>query len=754
MGPHPHRDHPLRGQAARRRESMTASPSAAKRADRLLPLPVDTQADWIAEGLGVPLALLDRVVPGLEAGQDEGELFYQCEPTAGFTVAIRSDGLRAYASHIDAACTVQQVTEAIEKHHITVEDRHVLTLAIDNADDRWRRWVRIADGLVPKPAICQRLEFLLPGQDKSISAVQLESTTEQLYEQLRSIEQGVETLLAQAPAAIPGDRLAQEHDSARGECGHDIFGRQIQPTVTSGDLRVAAGPGVCRHPDGKFEATRHGYVVFVQGVLSVLSPLWVDADWMTVWWMILDDRMQTIAPRTVQGWLASRGVTCGVMDEKVTTLCSAMDEDRLERGIYVIARGAAPVRGADYSVECVAEHAGVSGHRQPDGSLVFEPRKTLPRVAAGQHVAIRYHGTPGVPGRDVCGRELAAIDGDDKAMIAGPNVTMTPGDGQDDFYATGEGVLRVRDGQVAVVEYLIVRGDIDFDTGSLDFEGEIFVDGSVKQSFSVAAGGDLTVTGTVEPGASLSSDGDITVGHGIVGRKTSVVAGGRIRAQFAHEATLTSGRDILLENSVYQGRVRCGASVTISQSTGIHGGSIVGGETWAQDQIHSRVAGSHSGARTLLVAGLDGSSARELDKLSRNIEALSQHMQSLLGRFGLESVDVGHIRSMIRAATGPRRKLLAHQAHQLGRLVQLYQTALENRSTVTGQLSKSLETSAVQVDDTAYAGVTVRVGDQAVTLTDDAHHVRYHLNDGELEQADLGECVGVEPRTDLTASTS
>lgn len=249
----------------------------------------------------------------------------------------------------------------------------------------------------------------------------------------------------------------------------------------------------------------------------------------------------------------------------------------------------------------------------------------------------------------------------------------------------------------------------------------------------MAASGDLAVSGTVEPGASLSSGSHVTVGRGVIGRKTRVTAGGQIRAQFAQEATLAASGDILLGHSAYCAQLRAEGSVVVSRSSSGRGG-IVGGETWARDRIRTCTAGTHGGTRTCLITGLDGGSAREMDRLTRAIEVLSEHVHGSLERFGVESIDTVHIRNMIRAATGPRRRVLTHQAQQLGKLAQVYQAALSQRAEVRGRRARAFETSDITVTDTAHAGMSVRIGDAKTTLLNDVHRVRFLVRGGELVQ--------------------
>jgi len=158
----------------------------------------------------------------------------------------------------------------------------------------------------------------------------------------------------------------------------------------------------------------------------------------------------------------------------------------------------------------------------------------------------------------VKGNLLPAADGQDQVLEAGENIRREKGGEGEDFFATIDGVLRLTKGRLSAVALLPIHGDVSYTTGNLRFDGEIFVDGSVQQGFSVKAGGDITIVGGVDTDAEITARGNIIIGQGIVGLRTRVVARGNVRAQFIQEAMVMAGKDILLGNYASRARLRGG----------------------------------------------------------------------------------------------------------------------------------------------------------------------------------------------------
>ena len=269
---------------------------------------------------------------------------------------------------------------------------------------------------------------------------------------------------------------------------------------------------------------------------------------------------------------------------------------------------------------------------------------------------------------------------------------------------------------------------------NLSLEGGIYIKGAVRWGFSVKADGDITVMGTVEPGGNVISRGDITVGEGVVGRRTQVVAGGNVRADFVREASVTAGQDIVLHNYAHHARLRAGGKVIVSNGKGEMKGSIVGGQIWARKGIDAHIVGNPAGVITTLMTGLDPDQARELDKLTNIIYAAEGHILWILGHFYLTRIDVVQIRQLISAATGPRRRLLAHYARQLGQLVQLCENLLAKRNDLEEQIGATLQGTEIQVRDTAFPGVLVRLGNHQRKLTAEIKALHFRLEDGKLAE--------------------
>ncbi len=397
-----------------------------------------------------------------------------------------------------------------------------------------------------------------------------------------------------------------------------------------------------------------------------------------------------------------------------------------------VAEGVPPRHGEDARLEVEVDMERRAGRLCEDGSIDFREVNFAPNVRAGQVIARRWPPTPGRAGKDVLGRALAAEDGRDLPLKAGGNVRCERDGKEEKFIAEVAGAAARSIDEIRVTQVLNVQGDISHNTGNLNFDGEICVQGSVMAGFSLKATGDIVIADAIEVGAEVVSRASITVGQGIVGRRTRVVAQGNVRAKFVQEAVVMSGGDILLGNSAYNARLYAGGKVIVTSGVGKCGGSIMGGQTWACKGMDLHLGGAPAGSKTELVAGLARVQAETLDKLSQRIEECNQHIAVILDRFNLSRIDIGQIRNMIAASVGPRRKILARHARQLGEIAQLYQKLLGQRQAMKTQLSAHLLQVSIRVRGTAFPGVELQIGEYRRRIEEEIESPCFHLREGKL----------------------
>ena len=201
----------------------------------------------------------------------------------------------------------------------------------------------------------------------------------------------------------------------------------------------------------------------------------------------------------------------------------------------------------------------------------------------------------GVAGKDVYGNELKARPGKPLRLKPGKNIILK----DDKIYATTAGQISISSNSVNVFPVFEVKGDLDLNTGNIDFVGNVMIQGNVPSGYEIKAGGDVRITGLVE-GATIEARGSIHISGGIAGqKKAKVIAGGDLHTRYVNQAIVVAGNDIQVDNFIMHSEVTAGNSIDCKNA------HIIGGKISAGRSIEAGEIGNQHFARTELFIGVE-----------------------------------------------------------------------------------------------------------------------------------------------------
>ena len=88
----------------------------------------------------------------------------------------------------------------------------------------------------------------------------------------------------------------------------------------------------------------------------------------------------------------------------------------------------------------------------------------------------------------------------------------------------------MKNGLIHVDPVFLVKGDLDYQTGNIDFIGSVVIKGDVKSGFNVKASGDIEIEGVVEDSI-VETDSDVLIKLGFIGHgEGKIIAMGSVNA--------------------------------------------------------------------------------------------------------------------------------------------------------------------------------------------------------------------------------
>lgn len=400
-------------------------------------------------------------------------------------------------------------------------------------------------------------------------------------------------------------------------------------------------------------------------------------------------------------------VTFGLNEEAIASLAVlGANKDFAQK--HIIAEGKPPVAGADGQT---IYNYDISGEKnQPkilgDGTVDYKQISYFEPVTVGQVLIERVDPTEGEEGMDVQGKIIPARPGKPAPKLTkGKNTIIT----EDELRLVAEtaGQLVVSGKQVSVSPVLTIKGDVDFSTGNIDFEGSVDIQGAVVSGFTVTAAGNIEVKGVVEE-AVLTAEGSINLYGGIMGRgKGRVESGCNIFTKFAQNATIIS-RASIKTNSLLHSAVSAEGSIILEGDNCF----IAGGVITAGDEIRAKTIGSRTGTMTEIIVGHNNELTMRLEEVDFGLKAAEEQYIKLNAAYDAFT-KVMNIDDM-----DSKRKAQLLQLMQQRNLHRDRAQELEEEKNIIQEAIRRIK-GRVVAERVIYAGVKVSIGAAQKQLNDD-----------------------------------
>jgi uncharacterized protein (DUF342 family) len=329
----------------------------------------------------------------------------------------------------------------------------------------------------------------------------------------------------------------------------------------------------------------------------------------------------TLTREVVAQKLAGLKVTTGVDWKAVDTALSAHLYDKT----LIIAAGTPPGQSKDAWIE---EKIKIDPDVKPvvaqDGHADYKNVDNIHQVKKGDVLAVKHPAVQGEPGMDIYGKAAPAAPAKDQAFKLGANTELSL-DGLQLLASTG-GYVFHQAGAIHVGVTYTVKGDVDFHTGNLHYQGDIVILGNVTDGFTVEAQGDVTVEGNVDGAEIISHGGTVTLkaaafGHG----KGLIRAGKAVRVQSVQDMRIECDGEV----EVGKGMLNCKVTASILRADAA-GCAVVGGEIKAYQEARIAVLGGEGCRTDVRIVDKEAEAARaRLVEIDKKVKAAQPKMEPL-----------------------------------------------------------------------------------------------------------------------------
>jgi len=299
--------------------------------------------------------------------------------------------------------------------------------------------------------------------------------------------------------------------------------------------------------------------------------------------------------------LRKKQVSYGILDdEAIKTWISKSFVDQI-----VIATGEAPVHGRDGEIKFHFETTFTNpGKINEDGTIDFRERGDIPYVNKGELLAQKTPPQEGKSGISVSGIPIPVAEVIDPVLVAGPGTEMSE-DGLL-IHATIDGQPHLDAlGTVSVNPELMIPGDVNFETGNIDFKGNIIVKGMIKEGFTVKG---INLTAQEIEGGTIDLSGDLNICAGIT--DSTILTHGNIYAKFINHSNVMGFGSLTISKEIID------SSILLSGSCQNPSGHIISSQITAKMGIEAGNVGTSSSKPAKLKVGVDD----HIEKLKKQFD--------------------------------------------------------------------------------------------------------------------------------------
>ncbi len=420
--------------------------------------------------------------------------------------------------------------------------------------------------------------------------------------------------------------------------------------------------------------------------------------------------------------LNKKGVLFGIDDKKLQWL---LDENIEQESI--IAKGVPAIPGEPaelrYHFQLPEEQKHVK--ELEDGKVDFRNLDLVINVRRGDLLITKHPPTPGTPGRSVTDKELKAMPGKDLRLPKGKNVEI--GADEMSLFASIDGQVFIEGDKVSVLPVFTVEGDVDLETGNIDFIGNVIIKGNVQEGFSVKADGDIEIMGNVG-GAFLEAGGKAIVHKGFQGKQKGYIkAASDIHTSFIENGQIFTRGSLFVNGAIMHSTIVAKIDVVVEGR-----GLIVGGSVQAGNDITAKTIGSHLATPTEIMAGCDPEIRQSLDQISIEIENATENLDKVVK--GIELLrkaekQLGKLPSDKYAVLNQFDTTRSHLEGQMNGL-------LQQKEILSKQL-KEQKNGRIKVTDRIHPGVRINIGQAGYRVKDAMARTAFIYEDGEVRTRPL-----------------
>ncbi len=345
-----------------------------------------------------------------------------------------------------------------------------------------------------------------------------------------------------------------------------------------------------------------------------------------------------------------------------------------------------------------------------NGKVDYKSFTNYIMVKKGDILIRRVPATVGQRGFDVTGAEITPLPGKDVIYEVIEGVSAN--EDKTEYVATQSGHVIYTETMIGVLPLLHIKGNVDYSTGNINFDGAVRIEKDVLTGFSVNAN-DIMIGG-IDEDAQLTAKNSVDINTGIkgVGHKGFVKSGFDVISGYAENAIITAKNSIEIKKYCFNSILTADKVIATTQNAIVTGGTI---KAFSLVRLYN--AGSNGTNDMLISVGL----SQEMEDRAKNIKNELFQIAETLKKIAtvLSKTDLKNP-AVIK---NPKIRKLLETASMLKRKQPLLEAKLEDTQ------KKSIHPDPrIIIENIIRVGVKIKIYNASIELKNDMSKVEFFFD--------------------------
>ncbi|MCD4742113.1 MAG: FapA family protein [Desulfobacteraceae bacterium] len=387
-----------------------------------------------------------------------------------------------------------------------------------------------------------------------------------------------------------------------------------------GDMLIEAGIITDNQRELVVEVQKNdenGHLLLEPVFVSKGLKLQMAADFLSAFLIKTEKFSKSCTLNDIKDILLDKGIIFGVVTDEM--IVSFLKSQIFEKKTFRVARGIKPVQGEDAKIDYFFNTKYLkAGGVATDGQIDFKDRGKIPQVEKEMVLAKKIPMVEALAGKNLYGEAVIVKPATDVKIKIGKGAKLS---------ANGLQVLAAVNGhpkisssrEICVDEEYIIKGNVDYETGHIDYDGDISIKGCIKSGFKVK--GHNIKALEIDDGT-IDAQGDVNISDGII--KGEIYVQGNLSAKYIHNSHITCMGDVASEKEIID------ATIENRGKCSVVNGKIISSKIISKMGVFAKDIGTEKGKPSAIRVGHDIFVEKDLAKNQIGIDAFNKVLDSMV----------------------------------------------------------------------------------------------------------------------------